>query len=250
LAGRAADPIVGLWDRLAAPQGDPEPVNAAAVEALPEPARRWLNHAIAPGALAARGVLLQMTGHIKIGRWLPFTAVQVIAPSGYVWVARAGRGISIQGFDRYSDDTAEMRWLVAGRIPVLRARGPDIARGSAARLAIEALIWLPTAFGDARWQASDDPNVAVATRRVGREQLPMELRLDSDGRPEHVSMLRWANPNREPYGYHPFGGILDDETTFAGITIPTSVRVGYWLGSKRWNEGEFFRAQIIQATFL
>ena len=250
LAGRAAGPIAELWDRLATPAAGHRPMNTAAVDSLPEPARRWLRHAIAPGAPAARSVLLRMTGRIKVVRWLPFTAVQVISPEGFVWVARAGRGLSINGFDRYSDGDGEMRWLLAGRVPFLRTTGPDVTRGSAARLAIETTLWLPTAFGDAQWRAGDDPDVAVATRRIGTDELPVELRVASDGQPQTVSMQRWANPNGEPYGYYPFGGIIDDEATFGGITIPSAVRVGYWLGTERWNDGEFFRAWITDATFL
>ena len=101
-----------------------------------------------------------------------------------------------------------------------------------------------------QWRAGDDPDVAVATRRIGTDELPVELRVASDGQPQTVSMQRWANPNGEPYGYYPFGGIIDDEATFGGITIPSAVRVGYWLGTERWNDGEFVRTWITDATFL
>ncbi|MGH2555756.1 MAG: DUF6544 family protein [Actinomycetota bacterium] len=82
VAGRAAEPVAELWDRLAADHARKEQVNRAALEALPEAARRWLEHAIAPGTSAAGAVLLQMMGRIKVRRWLPFQAVQVISPEG------------------------------------------------------------------------------------------------------------------------------------------------------------------------
>jgi len=49
----------------------------AATAGLPEPARRWLSHAIAPGTPLWSRAELTMRGHIKLGRWRPFTARQV-----------------------------------------------------------------------------------------------------------------------------------------------------------------------------
>ena len=66
-----------------------------AIMGLPEPARRWLGHAIAPGTPLWSSVELTMHGQIKLGRWRPFTAHQVLTPpGGYLWAARtrlAGR---------------------------------------------------------------------------------------------------------------------------------------------------------------
>jgi hypothetical protein len=58
VAGRAAEPVVGLWHRLASRHGASEPVDPAAVDALPDPARNFVGHAIAEGAPAANAVLL------------------------------------------------------------------------------------------------------------------------------------------------------------------------------------------------
>ena len=49
---------------------------------LPEPARRWLGHAIAPGTPLWSSAELTMHGQIKLGRWRPFTARQVLTPPG------------------------------------------------------------------------------------------------------------------------------------------------------------------------
>ena len=56
------------------------------IDHLPEPARRWLLHSIAPGTGLARAARLSMRGTIRIGAWRPFTAHQVIRPdTGFVW---------------------------------------------------------------------------------------------------------------------------------------------------------------------
>ncbi len=71
------------------------------------------------------------------------------------------------------------------------------------------------------------------------------------GTPVAVHMDRWGNPNGEPFGRYPFGGVdIEAETAFGGITIPTRFRAGWWWGgTNRWPEGEFFRAVITGATF-
>jgi hypothetical protein len=47
-----------------------------------------------------------------------------------------------------------------------------------------------------------------------------------------------------------FGGILEEEGTFCGYTIPTRLRIGWYFGSERFeSEGEFFRATIDDAIY-
>ena len=50
-----------------------------------------------------------MRGHLRIGQWLPFRAVQLHCPPiGYVWAARATfEPIPIIGYDRFVDGDAE-----------------------------------------------------------------------------------------------------------------------------------------------
>ena len=63
---------------------------------------------------------------------------------------------------------------------------------------------------------------------------------------------RWGNPppNAKQFRMVDFGGVLADERTFAGYTIPTRVRVGWHVGSPQFDsEGEFFRAIIDDAAF-
>lgn len=59
---------------------------------------------------------------------------------------------------------------------------------------------------------------------------------------------RWGNPNGSPYGRYPFGVTVEAERTFAGITIASELRAGWW-GTSRQEEGEFFRARITDAVF-
>ena len=50
----------------------------AELEACPEPVRRYLLHSIRSGTNRYRSIRVEMTGHIKIGRWLPFRAQKIL----------------------------------------------------------------------------------------------------------------------------------------------------------------------------
>ncbi|MEG3940229.1 MULTISPECIES: DUF6920 family protein [unclassified Microcoleus] len=61
---------------------------------------------------------------------------------------------------------------------------------------------------------------------------------------------RWGNPEGEAFHYVDFGGIVEQSSTFDGYTIPTHLRVGWFLGSDRFeSEGEFFRCAIDKAIY-
>jgi hypothetical protein len=59
---------------------------------LDEPVRRFFSHATGDGAALPNGVRVAMSGHIKVGLWLPFTAEQTVDGRSFVWRARVGRG--------------------------------------------------------------------------------------------------------------------------------------------------------------
>lgn len=252
VAGRAGEPCAGLWDRLTRPAPPAGRFDPEMVTALPEPTRRWLRHAIAPGTPLHSAAVLEMTGRIRLGRWLPFRAGQVQAPpDGYVWAARATLGpLAVTGYDRYADGVGEMRWRLFGRAPVVTAAGTDLDRSAAGRLALDA-IFVPTAcLGPAvTWHPGSDENSAVAEWSVRGLALRPEITVGPDGALLSVTMPRWANPNREPWGEYPFGGIIEEEAEIRGVRIPRRVRAGYFPRSDRWADGEFFRATITAAGF-
>jgi hypothetical protein len=80
---REAEPIRQEWLRLSEATAGPPGFDEAMTVALPAPARRWLTHAIAPGTPLWQTAQLSMRGQIRLGRWRPFTATQVLAlPEG------------------------------------------------------------------------------------------------------------------------------------------------------------------------
>jgi hypothetical protein len=215
------------------------------LDGLPPVVRRHLQAGIAPGTPLATSARLGMRGQLRLGRWLPFRAEQVLAPHhGFYWGARVAGLIS--GFDRYLDGQGELRWKLLGLVPVTQAEGPDVARSAVGRAAGEAM-WLPPAllprFG-VDWEAADDRHV-MARFALDGVAVDLQYELEDDGRIRSVVFDRWGDPDRSGvWGLHPFGGEMTGYRTFSGLTVPSAGRIGWFYGTDRWREGEFFRFQL------
>jgi hypothetical protein len=253
VAGQAAEETAESWERLSRPAPAGPAFAPSMVDRLPEPARRWLTHAIEPGTPLHRAAVLEMEGRIRLGGWLPLRAVQVHAPpDGYVWAARVRAGpLSISGYDRYDRTAGEMRWRLLGRLPLLTADGQDLDRSAAGRVALDA-VFVPTAWlgPQVAWRDAGTDDSAIGEWTVDGHVGRCRITVDSQGALVSATMPRWARPRGLPWGEYPCGGILSDERHFDGIRIPTTMRVGYFPGEERWSKGEFLRATITAATFL
>ncbi|POM23544.1 hypothetical protein BTM25_46980 [Actinomadura rubteroloni] len=238
--------------RLAAPTERPAAFDPGMVAGLPDAARRWLLHAIAPGTPLTTGALLRMRGAIRLGAWRPFTAAQVLRPpEGFLWSATARvAGLPVIGHDRYDAGVGEMRWRLLGAIPVLSASGPDVTRSAAGRLAGELVLDPAAALTSAvTFEHVDDRRVRAHVT-IGGEAHPVTLTVAPDGALTSVTLPRWGNPDKGPYREHVFGAEFLAERTFGGFTVPSRVRVGWWYGTDRWDEGEFFRFTLWHAAFV
>jgi hypothetical protein len=241
--------VEGLWE---SPYSEEAPRCSKQASGLPEAARRFLDRAMAPGTRPAFAVRLRMHGEIKLQRWFPFEAEQVIRRErGMIWGATARMyGLPVRGSDRLLDGEGAMRWKLFGIIPVLTASGPDITRSTFGRLAAES-VWLPSVFlgDDVTWTALDGSSVKVRFRLQGR---PAELTLtvDDHGRLEAIALGRWGNPDGGEFRLVDFGGIVEEESTFGGYTVPTRLRVGWGFKEGRFeSDGEFFRVTVDEASY-
>lgn len=220
---------------------------------LPVATARWLRHVIAPGTPLLGGVELSMHGEIRIGRWMPFTAQQIVAPSGYIWAAEARRfPIAVRGFDRYSQATGQMSWRLFGRVPVVSSSGDDITRSAAGRLASEVIGLTPGgALGPTVAWEPIDGNRAMAHITIDGGQHDVTIDVDARGELRTLSLPRWAKPDKQgPFQLHTFGVICGGELASGGYTLPRTIRAGWWPGTPRWEQGEFFRATIDEVRFF
>lgn len=242
-----------LWNELARPV-ERGHFQIEQLQRLPDPARRYLAHAISPGAKVASGVHLKMEGTIRLGRkWLPFRAEQVLAPPrGFVWRAVVRSGLMrISGADHYANGSGAVDFRLWGIIPMVRASSPDTARAAQGRLAAES-FWLPSCLLPAehiRWRAVDEATAEAVLSLDGNE-IPVRLTVDAEGRLKSVQMQRWGDQTEDKsFALLPFGGNVCEERRFGDYTIPTRVSVGWWYGTEKFPDHEFFRAKITAAEF-
>ena len=213
------------------------------VEDLDEPVRRHLSHALDPDAPLHDAVTLTMTGHIRAGAWLPFTATQRCGLRAFEWRARVGLGpvTVLRVVDRYAlgRGTTDIRLL--GRLRVSHAAGEDTTRSAAARAALEAATFLPGALlarNGVRWRAEAD-DLVVADWGVAPEHPEVRIRIDEHGAARSVSAVRWQGAER---GYVPCGCEVHAERRFGAWTVPSRLTVGWGFGTPDW--APFFRAEL------
>lgn len=239
-------PLRGLWDSRA--KFDPN-----TLQALPYSARRYLEHAITPGTVLATSVKLRMHGEIKVKRWHKFEAYQLVENThDFLWIAVMHlSGIPIRGSERFVQGKGGTQWSVFGLLPVMIGAGRNITRSIAGRAVAES-IWLPSALcaNNVRWTGLSERR-AHAHIAIGGGHGELALKVDERGRLENFRLLRWGNPGGGDFHSVPFGGVVEEEGTFRGNTIPTRLRIGYYAGTDRFEtEGELVRIVIDDAQFL
>ena len=102
---------------------------------LDEPVRRYFSHAITDGAPLPDGVRMTMRGRIKVGVWLPFTAVQTVDGRSFAWQARVGRWPlqPLRVTDGYADAIGRTEGRLLGHLKLFGAEDFDTARSAATR---------------------------------------------------------------------------------------------------------------------
>lgn len=228
-----------------------EPLAVPSADTQLEPVRRYLQHAGADSK-AVESVDLEMHGQIKLGRWRPFKAHQHIQKRfGMIWKAKTSLfGLPIRGFDRIWHGYGTSEWWLLGFIPIVFAHGRNISRSGLGRMAAE-MIWIPSRLAekDVQW-TQDGPDAATYEIDLFGEKTAVHLSFAPSGKIETISFLRWGKPVGLPFGEYPFGGYVDEETTFDGFTVPSRLRFGWHFGTDRFEpEGEFFHAIVDQAVY-
>jgi hypothetical protein len=217
---------------------------------LDEPVRRFFAHAIPEGARIGTGVRLRMSGRIKVGTWLPFTAEQTVDGRSFVWSARVGwRAIApLRVVDRYADGSGDTDGNLLGRRRLFHADDLDTTRSAATRAALESVVFAPPSVLPARgvtWRADADDGI------VARFDLPPEhpevlARIDDRGALVAVSALRWGNAGEKTFRYIPCGCQIHAERRVGGLCLPSDLTVGWWFDTPRY--APFFTARIDDAA--
>jgi hypothetical protein len=230
----------------------PDRFDPALVAEMEEPVRRYFAHAIEASAPLAPHVRLRMTGRIKVGRWLAFTAEQDVDGRSFMWRAAAGLGRfkPLHVVDSYADGRGAMEGRLAGRVRLFRAADQDTTRSAAGRTALESIAFAPTAVLPQRgvvWSA-EGRNILNARFDLPPEQPAVRIWIDEDGAIRRFGAQRWGNAGRGPYDYIPCGAEVHEERRFEGVAIPSRFTVGWWFDTPRW--APFFEARIVHAALV
>lgn len=244
------------WDALehAADERPLADFDPATLDGLPSPAQRFLAAAVPPGTPLWQVVRLEMRGDIKLaGRWMPFTATQILrAGVGLVWNASVGgRWLRFVGADALGPDMARLEFRLRGRLPIVRAEGDDIRRSAGGRLAAETVAWLPQALtpqAGARWVGRSDERATVTIGADGTD-IDIDVAVDRDGQLRWLSLQRW-NSSAKPPAFDPFGGSIDEtRTTPTGVRIAGAGTVAWGWHPAQPADDAFFRYEIVSAAF-
>lgn len=228
----------------------PPRFDPAMVAGLPEAARRYFAHAIAPDTPLFPVAEIDMRGRFSLRApdYLPMQAHQVLAlPYGFIWQMRLCKGLPVSG----SDTATWTRFRIFGLFPVARAGGDaDHARSAFGRCVIEAVLWTPAALlpgPGITWEGVSN-TVARVTVTVGALSQSVDVTVRAGGRPVSVSMMRWSNANPEKrYRLQPFGGTLSDFRDVAGFCLPFRVEGGNMFGTEAYFP--FYRAEVTAIRF-
>jgi hypothetical protein len=220
------------------------------VSDLDEPVQRFFTHAIRDGGPLGCGVRLSMSGRIKVGAWLPFTAEQTADGRSFAWRARVGWGpiTPLPVVDRYADGAGVTEGRLLGRLRLFHADDLNTTRSAATRAALESVVFAPPSVLPARgvtWRA-DTEDVIVARFDLSPEHPEVHARIDARGALITVSALRWGNAGEPAFRYIPCGCKVHAARRFGDLLIPSSVTVGWWFDTPRY--APFFEADIDRST--
>ena len=94
------------------------------------------------------------------------------------------------------------------------------------------------------WTVDEDHRIR-ANWTVDRHAISIALGIGDDGLATSVVFDRWGDPDETgTWRTLPFGGEITRHARFGGLTIPSEGRIGWFYGTDRWVEGEFFRFRI------
>jgi hypothetical protein len=217
---------------------------------LDEPVRRYFSHAISDGAALSDGVRIAMSGRIKVGVWLPFTAEQTVDGGSFTWRARVGRGwlTPLRVIDRFADGVGSTEGRLLGRVTLFHAEDVNTARSAATRAAIESVVFAAPSVLPGRgvaWRAETEHEI-VARFDLPPEHPEVRVRIDDHGAIRTVSALRWGNAGEKTFQYIPFGGDVQAERRFGDLVLPSRASVGWWFETPRY--APFFHADISAVT--
>lgn len=214
------------------------------IAALPEPVRRYFHHVLADCQPLIRVARYRQQGELRTdiasARWMPFAAVQTVAPCahGFVWDARVElpSPLHLRVRDAYLDGQGSDAVALMSAFTLARqAGGVEMNSGALMRYLAEA-VWYPTALLPAAgvtWSAIDDSR-ALATLTDRGTTVSVEFRFDEEGCIVGVyAPERWRSV-KGGFERAAWEGHFRDYRHIAGMRVPAEGEVG-WYDAHGWH---------------
>lgn len=216
----------------------PSLVTEADLAPLPEPVRNYLRRAGAVGAPHVRSVRARFSARMRTAPdapWMSATVEQYdffdAAGARRLFFMEASRaGLPFVAFHRYVGDAATMEVRIAGLIPVVDARGPQMTEGETVTLFNDLCFLAPAALVDApvQWQLLG-PRAVRATYSNAGHTISAYLTFDAAG--DLVGFLsddRYQSDGKT-HRRLPWSTPLSNFKNMSGVRLPVH-------GEARWRE--------------
>ncbi|MGB5591596.1 MAG: DUF6544 family protein [Gammaproteobacteria bacterium] len=227
---------------------------------LPEPAARYLRHALPADGHLARTVDLYLVGRIRPqpqAEWIGFEAHERICPGrGFISEARLqGLGpFSVEGADYLLGEDAGSEYFLGGLLGLVKISDQDLRRSAEGRLLL-ASIWLPCSLlpeSGARWRPGDATH-ATAVVPAADSSAALNFTIRDSGMLAEVAMMRHVDPTQSaqtmgPARRSPFSIVAESESCWDGFTIPSRFTASWDHGTE--TPFPFLQARLESARFF
>jgi hypothetical protein len=221
---------------------------AILIKSYPDPVQRFLRYHLPEGIPERNFAEVRLKGIIKLVNWSFFKSALYVNPfRGFCWVATVKMGLlPVKGYDFFLDNSGAMQWRIFNVIPVMKAANKDITRSAEGRAKLESAMFPDLLIHPKiRWDALSE-NEITATWKIKTEEQPVHFKIADDGALQEIFMQRWGNPgDTKDFAYHNFGCFIESEKLHQGVLIPKKGNAGWWFGDERYDDGEFFRFELI-----
>ncbi|MBK8615330.1 MAG: hypothetical protein IPN85_18140 [Flavobacteriales bacterium] len=163
-------------------------ITEADLVALPTCVQHYLRTAGVVGTLEPRNMRITFQGSIRSegGPWMPFTTVQVNrfdVPARFFWMDATMKGLPTKGLHAYEDGHATMLIKLAGLVPVMNMKGPEMDTAETVTWFNDLCLFAPGALLDPRitWSAVEERS-AQATFSHGGITIHATLLFDAQHR--------------------------------------------------------------------
>ena len=227
-----------------------EPVTENRLDALPEPAQRWLRRAGVVGHPPVTNFRVRFDGRIRMkpGQgWMPLVAWQLntVDPIARIFQMRvdAAHVVPMFGTDSYVSGTGEMRGRLLGLVTVAEGRGEEFDLGELVTWLNDAVMLAPSMLlrPSVTWAEDDDRSFSVAVAD-GEHQVTARVVLGDDDLPvDFVTDDRWYAGTDPPTRTRWRTPLEDWTATGDGLPVP-----GHGAAVWCFDDGEF---TYIEGTF-